>query len=140
MLKKFMVIVSIITLVVFGAIEVSANTTDEMTEAKLLLIDETKNQIEETNGLVEERGLDNTKYYTELGDIDERFGGLEIDIEQKLYMNGDLYILEYVCVYDYNNVEYDAEMVGIYSEPDGKWFSADDDYIDVISDRYPEAY
>ena len=68
MLKKIMVIVSIIMLVVFGAIEVSADTSD-MTEAKLLLISETKEEINRSNRVIEEKELDDSKYYSELGDI-----------------------------------------------------------------------
>ena len=137
MLKKIMVIVSIIMLVVFGAIEVSADTSD-MTEAKLLLISETKEEINRSNRVIEEKELDDSKYYSELGDIEERFDGLEIDIEQKLVVNGDLYIIEYVCSYDYDNVAYDVDKVWLYSERDDKWFSDDDDFVDVVNARYPE--
>ena len=139
MLKKIMVIVSIIMLVVFGAIEVSADTSD-MTEAKLLLISETKEEINRSNRVIEEKELDDSKYYSELGDIDERFDGLEIDIEQKLVVNGDLYIIEYVCSYDYDNVAYDVDKVWLYSERDDKWFSDDDDFVDVVNARYPEIW
>lgn len=139
MLKKVMVIVSIIMLVVFGAIEVSADTSD-MTEAKLLLISETKEEINRSNRVIEEKELDDSKYYSELGDIEERFDGLEIDIEQKLVVNGDLYIIEYVCSYDYDNVAYDVDKVWLYSERDDKWFSDDDDFVDVINARYPEIW
>lgn len=139
MLKKIMVIVSIIMLVVFGAIEVSADTSD-MTEAKLLLISETKEEINRSNRVIEEKELDDSKYYSELGDIEERFDGLEIDIEQKLVVNGDLYIIEYVCSYDYDNVAYDVDKVWLYSERDDKWFSDDDDFVDVVNARYPEIW
>lgn len=138
MLKKVMVIVSIM-LVVFGAIEVSADTSD-MTEAKLLLISETKEEINRSNCVIAEKELDDSKYYSELGDIEERFDGLEIDIEQKLVVNGDLYIIEYVCSYDYDNVAYDVDKVWLYSERDDKWFSDDDDFVDVINARYPEIW
>lgn len=139
MLKKIMVIVSIIMLVVFGAIEVSADTSD-MTETKLLLISETKEEINRSNRVIEEKELDDSKYYSELGDIEERFDGLEIDIEQKLVVNGDLYIIEYVCSYDYDNVAYDVDKVWLYSERDDKWFSDDDDFVDVVNARYPEIW
>lgn len=139
MLKKVMVIVSIIMLVVFGAIEVSADTSD-MTEAKLLLISETKEEINRSNRVIEEKELDDSKYYSELGDIEERFDGLEIDIEQKLVVNGDLYIIKYVCSYDYDNVAYDVDKVWLYSERDDKWFSDDDDFVDVVNARYPEIW
>lgn len=139
MLKKaVLIIVSAIT-VVFSAIEVSADA-NEMAEAKLLLISETKEEINRSNRVIEEKELDDSKYYSELGDIEERFDGLEIDIEQKLVVNGDLYIIEYVCTYDYDNVAYDVDKVWLYSERDDKWFSDDDDFVDVVNARYPEIW
>lgn len=137
MLKRMVIMMVAVITVVFGAIEVSADASD-MTEAKLLLIDETKNEIERSNRVIEEKELDDSKYYSELGDIEERFDGLEIDIEQKLVVNGDLYIIEYVCSYDYDNVAYDVDKVWLYSERDDKWFSDDDDFVDVVNARYPE--
>ena len=139
MLKKMVFIVSVVVLVVFGAIEVSADTSD-MTEAKLLLISETKEEINRSNRVIEEKELDDSKYYSELGDIEERFDGLEIDIEQKLVVNSDLYIIKYVCSYDYDNVAYDVDKVWLYSERDDKWFSDDDDFVDVVNARYPEIW
>lgn len=139
MLKRMVIMMVAVITVVFGAIEVSADASD-MTEAKLLLIDETKNEIERSNRVIEEKELDDSKYYSELGDIEERFDGLEIDIEQKLVVNGDLYIIEYVCSYDYDNVAYDVDKVWLYSERDDKWFSDDDDFMDVINARYPEIW
>lgn len=137
MLKRMVIMMVAVITVVFGAIEVSADASD-MTEAKLLLIDETKNEIERSNRVIEEKELDDSKYYSELGDIEERFDGLEIDIEQKLVVNGDLYIIEYVCSYDYDNVAYDVDKVWLCSERDDKWFSDDDDFVDVVNARYPE--
>lgn len=139
MLKRMVIMMVAVITVVFGAIEVSADASD-MTEAKLLLIDETKNEIERSNRVIEEKELDDSKYYSELGDIEERFDGLEIDIEQKLVVNGDLYIIEYVCSYDYDNEAYDVDKVWLYSERDDKWFSDDDDFVDVINARYPEIW
>lgn len=139
MLKRMVIMMVAVITVVFGAIEVSADASD-MTEAKLLLIDETKNEIERSNRVIEEKELDDSKYYSELGDIEERFDGLEIDIEQKLVVNGDLYIIEYVCSYDYDNVAYDVDKVWLYSERDDKWFSDDDDFMDVVNARYPEIW
>ncbi|NSJ25475.1 hypothetical protein [Blautia glucerasea] len=139
MLKRMVIMMVAVITVVFGAIEVSADASD-MTEAKLLLIDETKNEIERSNRVIEEKELDDSKYYSELGDIEERFDGLEIDIEQKLVVNGDLYIIEYVCSYDYDNVAYDVDKVWLYSERDDKWFSDDDDFVDVVNARYPEIW
>ena len=139
MLKRMVIMMVAVITVVFGAIEVSADASD-MTEAKLLLIDETKNEIERSNRVIEEKELDDSKYYSELGDIEERFDGLEIDIEQKLVFNGDLYIIEYVCSYDYDNVAYDVDKVWLYSERDDKWFSDDDDFMDVVNARYPEIW
>lgn len=130
MLKRMVIMMVAVITVVFGAIEVSADASD-MTEAKLLLIDETKNEIERSNRVIEEK---------ELGDIEERFDGLEIDIEQKLVVNGDLYIIEYVCSYDYDNEAYDVDKAWLYSERDDKWFSDDDDFVDVINARYPEIW
>lgn len=139
MLKRMVIMMVAVITVVFSAIEVSADTSD-MAEAKLLLIDETKNEIERSNRVIEEKELDDSKYYSELGDIEERFDGLEIDIEQKLVVNGDLYIIEYVCTYDYDNVAYDVDKVWLYSERDDKWFSDDDDFVDVVNARYPEIW
>ena len=139
MLKRMVIMIVAVITVVFGAIEVSADASD-MAEAKLLLIDETKNEIERSNRVIEKKELDNAKYYSELGDIEERFDGLEIDIEQKLVVNGDLYIIEYVCSYDYDNEAYDVDKVWLYSERDDKWFSDDDDFVDVVNARYPEIW
>ena len=101
---------------------------------------ETKEEINRSNRVIEEKELDDSKYYSELGDIEERFDGLEIGIEQKLVVNGDLYIIEYVCSYDYDNVAYDVDKVWLYSERDDKWFSDDDDFVDVVNARYPEIW
>lgn len=139
MLKKAVLIMVMVILVSFGATDVSADTSD-MAEAKLMLISETKEEINRSNRVIEEKELDDSKYYSELGDIEERFDGLEIDIEQKLVVNGDLYIIEYVCSYDYDNVAYDVDKVWLYSERDDKWFSDDDDFVDVVNARYPEIW
>ena len=139
MLKKAVLIMVMVILVSFGATDVSADTSD-MAEAKLMLISETKEEINRSNRVIEEKELDDSKYYSELGDIEERFDGLEIGIEQKLVVNGDLYIIEYVCSYDYDNVSYDVDKVWLYSERDDKWFSDDDDFVDVVNARYPEIW
>ena len=139
MLKKAVLIMVMVILVSFGATDVSADTSD-MAEAKLMLISETKEEINRSNRVIEEKELDDSKYYSELGDIEERFDGLEIGIEQKLVVNGDLYIIEYVCSYDYDNVAYDVDKVWLYSERDDKWFSDDDDFVDVVNSRYPEIW
>lgn len=139
MLKKAVLIMVMVILVSFGATDVSADTSD-MAEAKLMLISETKEEINRSNRVIEEKELDDSKYYSELGDIEERFDGLEIGIEQKLVVNGDLYIIEYVCSYDYDNVAYDVDKVWLYSERDDKWFSDDDDFVDVVNARYPEIW
>ena len=123
MLKKAVLIMVMVILVSFGATDVSADTSD-MAEAKLMLISETKEEINRSNRVIEEKELDDSKYYSELGDIEERFDGLEIGIEQKLVVNGDLYIIEYVCSYDYDNVAYDVDKVWLYSERDDKCLHA----------------
>ena len=136
MLKKMIILATI--MVITCATTVSAEE-NPMVEAKNEVIEELNEFEEEANDDIEEMGLDANNYKCEVGSVEERFDGLELEASLRMVVRGDVYVFQYIFVYDYEYEEYDGDVVGIYSELDNKWFSIDDEeFCDELNARYPE--
>lgn len=139
MLKKMMkVMVATIMVTFIGTTNVCAED-DLMVEAKKEIIKELDEFVKDSNDDISEEGLDTNNYKVELGSVEERFDGFELETSLRVIANGDVYIFQYIFVYDYEYGEYDGDIIAIYSEPDNKWFSIDDEeFCDELNARYPE--
>ena len=138
MLKKMMKVMVATIMVITCATTVGAEE-NPMVEAKNEVIEELNEFEEEANDDIEEMGLDTNNYKCEVVSVEERFDGLELEASLRMVIRGDVYVFQYIFVYDYEYEEYDGDVVGIYSELDNKWFSIDDEeFCDELNARYPE--
>lgn len=138
MLKKMMKVMVATIMVITCATTVSAEE-NPMEASKQEVIEELNEFVKDSNDDIKEMGLDVNNYKCELGPVEERFDGFELETTVKMIVRGDVYTFQYVFVYDYEYEEYYGDVVGIYSEPDNKWFSVDDDeFVDELNARYPE--
>lgn len=138
MFKKMMKVMVATIMVMVCATTVSAEE-NKMVEAKNEIIEELDEFVKDSNDEFKEMGLDVNNYKCERGPVEERFDGFELETTLKIIVRGDVYTFQYILVYDYDNEEYDGDVVGIYSELDNKWFSVyDDEFGDEMNARYPE--
>ena len=138
MFKKMMKVMVATIMVMVCATTVSAEE-NKMVEAKNEIIEELDEFVKDSNDEFKEMGLDVNNYKCERGPVEERFDGFELETTLKMVVRGDVYTFQYILVYDYDNEEYDGDVVGIYSELDNKWFSVyDDEFGDEMNARYPE--
>ena len=138
MLKKMMKVMVATIMVMACATTVGAEV-NPMVEAKNEVIEELNEFVKDSNDEFKEMGLDENNYKTELNPVEERFDGLELEASLRMVVRGDVYVFQYIFVYDYEYEEYDGDVVGIYSELDSKWFSIDDEeFCDELNARYPE--
>lgn len=138
MFKKMMKVMVATIMVMVCATTVSAEE-NKMVEAKNEIIEELDEFVKDSNDEFKEMGLDVNNYKCERGPVEERFDGFELETTLKMIVRGDVYTFQYILVYDYDNEEYDGDVVGIYSELDNKWFSVyDDEFVDEMNARYPE--
>lgn len=138
MLKKMMKVMVATIMVITCATTVSAEE-NPMEAAKQEVIEELNEFVKDSNDEIKEMGLDGNNYKIELDPVEERFDGFELETTVRMTVRGDVYIFQYIFVYDYEYEEYDGDVVGIYSELDNKWFSIDDEeFCDELNARYPE--
>ena len=138
MLKKMMKVMVATIMVITCATTVGAEE-NPMVEAKNEVIEELNEFVKDSNDEIKEMGLDVNNYKCELDPVEERFDGLELETSVRMIVRGDVYTFQYIFTYDYDEEEYDGDVVGIYSELDNGWFSVDDDeFCDELNARYPE--
>ena len=138
MLKKMMKVMVATIMVITCATTVSAEE-NPMEAAKQEVIEELNEFVKDSNDEFKEMGLDGNNYKIELDPVEERFDGFELETAVRMTVRGDVYIFQYIFTYDYEDEEYDGDVIGIYSELDNRWFSVyDDEFCDEVNARYPE--
>ena len=138
MLKKMMKVMAVTIMVITCATTVSAEE-NPMEAAKREVIEELNEFVKDSNDEFKEMGLDVNNYKIELDPVEERFDGFELETAVRMTVRGDVYIFQYIFTYNYEDEEYDGDVIGIYSELDNGWFSVyDDEFFDEVNARYPE--